>query len=94
MNKLPILCCWLLLANVVQAAEPAPADAAALQRKLAPYFKPPAELEKEVGPYRPWSSTVHDGGNEAQVLADVVRGLPLPVVGILGNHDWHSYRAE
>lgn len=31
---------------------------------------------------------------QAQVLADVVRGFPLPVVAILGNHDWHSDRAE
>ena len=26
-----------------------------------------AELEQEVGPYRPWSTAVHDGGNEAGV---------------------------
>jgi len=31
---------------------------------------------------------------QAQVLADVVRGVPLPVVAILGNHDWHSDRAD
>lgn len=30
-----------------------------------------AELEKAVGPYRPWSASVHDGGNEARVLADL-----------------------
>ncbi len=30
-----------------------------------------AELEKAVGPYRPWSASVHDGGNEATVLADL-----------------------
>jgi predicted AlkP superfamily phosphohydrolase/phosphomutase len=30
-----------------------------------------AELEREVGPYRPWSTTVHDGGREAEVLADL-----------------------
>jgi predicted AlkP superfamily phosphohydrolase/phosphomutase len=29
------------------------------------------ELQKEVGPYRPWSTTVHDGGNEAAALADL-----------------------
>src|SRR5262249_4796633 len=36
----------------------------------------------------------HGEPAEAQVLADVVRGLPLPVVAILGNHDWHSDRAD
>src|SRR3954453_14943555 len=30
-----------------------------------------AELEKAVGPYRPWSTAVHDGGNEAGVLAEL-----------------------
>ena len=30
-----------------------------------------AELEQEVGPYRPWSTAIHDGGNEAAVLADL-----------------------
>ena len=30
-----------------------------------------AELEAAVGPYRPWSTTVHDGGNEAGALADL-----------------------
>ena len=30
-----------------------------------------AELEKAVGPYRPWSTVIHDGGNEAAVLADL-----------------------
>ena len=30
-----------------------------------------AELEKEVGPYRPWTTSIHDGGNEAAVLADL-----------------------
>jgi hypothetical protein len=52
MNKLPILCCWLLVANAVQAAEPPAADAEALHRRLAPYFKPPAELEKDLGAYK------------------------------------------
>jgi Icc-related predicted phosphoesterase len=31
---------------------------------------------------------------QAQVLADVVRSFPLPVVAILGNHDWHSDRSD
>src|SRR3954453_21909789 len=30
-----------------------------------------AELQREVGPYRPWSTPAHDGGNEAQVLAEL-----------------------
>jgi predicted AlkP superfamily phosphohydrolase/phosphomutase len=30
-----------------------------------------AELEQAVGPYRPWSTAVHDGGNEAAVLDDL-----------------------
>jgi Icc-related predicted phosphoesterase len=38
--------------------------------------------------------TVHGEPAEAQVLADVVREFPLPIVAILGNHDWHSDRAD
>jgi predicted AlkP superfamily phosphohydrolase/phosphomutase len=34
-----------------------------------------AELEEAIGPYRPWSSSVHDGGNEAQVLAELTEFL-------------------
>ena len=30
-----------------------------------------AELEKAVGPYRPWATAIHDGGNEAAVLDDL-----------------------
>src|SRR5262245_41972098 len=30
-----------------------------------------AELEKEVGPYRPWATAIHDGGNEPTVLDDL-----------------------
>ena len=30
-----------------------------------------AELEQAIGPYRPWSTAVHDGGNEAGALADL-----------------------
>jgi predicted AlkP superfamily phosphohydrolase/phosphomutase len=29
------------------------------------------ELEREVGAYRPWSTSVHDGGREAEVVADL-----------------------
>ena len=30
-----------------------------------------AELEAAIGPYRPWSTAVHDGGNEAGALAEL-----------------------
>ena len=30
-----------------------------------------AELEQAVGPYRPWSTAVHDGGREAEVLDEL-----------------------
>src|SRR5262245_34571988 len=30
-----------------------------------------AELERAIGPYRPWSTSVHDGGREPEVLADL-----------------------
>jgi len=30
-----------------------------------------AELQKAVGPYRPWSTAIHDGGQEAAVLAEL-----------------------
>jgi uncharacterized protein len=30
---------------------------------------------------------------QAQVLADACRGLPIPVFAVLGNHDWHAGRA-
>ena len=34
-----------------------------------------AELEQAVGPYRPWSTAVHDGGNEANVIDDLTAFL-------------------
>jgi uncharacterized protein len=30
---------------------------------------------------------------EASILADACRGLQLPVVAVLGNHDWHANRS-
>jgi Icc-related predicted phosphoesterase len=37
--------------------------------------------------------TQHGEVEEARVLADACRGLQIPVVGVLGNHDWQSDRA-
>ena len=34
-----------------------------------------AELEREVGTYRPWSTATHDGGNEAAVIDDLTAFL-------------------
>jgi uncharacterized protein len=31
---------------------------------------------------------------DAEVLADACRRLPLPVVAVLGNHDWHADRTD
>src|SRR3954451_11661334 len=31
---------------------------------------------------------------QARVLADVCREIPLPIFAVLGNHDWHAGRAE
>src|SRR5918996_786835 len=31
---------------------------------------------------------------EAKVLADACRPLSMPVVAVLGNHDWHAGRAD
>ncbi len=31
---------------------------------------------------------------EAQVLADACRPLSIPVIAVLGNHDWHAGRAD
>jgi Icc-related predicted phosphoesterase len=36
--------------------------------------------------------TTHGQLEQAQVIADVCREFPLPVVAVLGNHDWHSDR--
>ena len=37
--------------------------------------------------------TTHGKPEQAQIVADVVRDLELPVVTVLGNHDWHDDRA-
>ena len=53
-----------------------------------------AELEKVVGPYRPWSSSVHDGGNEAGVLADLTEFLDHHLKAIqflMGRCEWDLF---
>jgi Icc-related predicted phosphoesterase len=37
--------------------------------------------------------TTHGEPEEAAVLAEAVRALDVPVVTVLGNHDWHADRA-
>jgi Icc-related predicted phosphoesterase len=37
--------------------------------------------------------TTHGEPEEAAILADAVRDLAIPVIAVLGNHDWHSGRA-
>jgi predicted AlkP superfamily phosphohydrolase/phosphomutase len=53
-----------------------------------------AELEQVVGPYRPWSTAIHDGGNEAAVLADLHAFLEqhLKAIQFLMNRcDWDLF---
>ncbi len=53
-----------------------------------------AELEREVGPYRPWATAIHDGGNEAGVLDDLQSFLEqhLATVRFLMNRcDWDLF---
>jgi Icc-related predicted phosphoesterase len=38
--------------------------------------------------------TTYGEPEQAQVLADVVRGIGVPVYAVLGNHDWHANRHE
>src|SRR4051812_42552999 len=38
--------------------------------------------------------TTHGEPEQAEVLADACRDLGLPVVAVLGNHDWHVNRAD
>src|SRR5947207_2086384 len=38
--------------------------------------------------------TQHGEVDEARVVADACRGLSIPVVAVLGNHDWQSDRAD
>ncbi len=53
-----------------------------------------AELEKVVGPYRPWATVIHDGGNESAVLDDLQDFLEqhLRTVSFLMNRcDWDLF---
>jgi predicted AlkP superfamily phosphohydrolase/phosphomutase len=53
-----------------------------------------AELEREVGPYRPWSTAVHDGGREASALAELTDYLEhhLKAVRFLARRcDWDLF---
>jgi predicted AlkP superfamily phosphohydrolase/phosphomutase len=53
-----------------------------------------AEMEKAVGPYRPWSTAIHDGGNESAVLDDLQDFLEqhLRTVSFLMNRcDWDLF---
>jgi predicted AlkP superfamily phosphohydrolase/phosphomutase len=53
-----------------------------------------AELESVVGRYRPWSTAIHDGGNEAGVLADLYAFLDqhLNAIQFLMNRcDWDLF---
>jgi Icc-related predicted phosphoesterase len=38
--------------------------------------------------------TTHGEPEQAVVLADAARALDVPVVTVLGNHDWHANRAQ
>lgn len=38
--------------------------------------------------------TTHGDPSEAAILADACRDLELPVLAVLGNHDWHLDRAD
>src|SRR5262245_8801157 len=60
MNALPALLTCLALA--------AGDDAEAIQKKLAPYFRPPAELAKDFGEYR--SPLQFNDGTQVKTAAD------------------------
>jgi Icc-related predicted phosphoesterase len=38
--------------------------------------------------------TTYGEPEQAEVLAEACRGLDIPVVTVLGNHDWHANRAD
>jgi Icc-related predicted phosphoesterase len=38
--------------------------------------------------------TTHGEPEQGQIVADAVRDLGIPVIAVLGNHDWHVNRAD
>jgi Icc-related predicted phosphoesterase len=38
--------------------------------------------------------STHGEPQQAEILADAVRGLDVPIFTVLGNHDWHVNRAD
>jgi len=38
--------------------------------------------------------TTHGEPEQAAMVADACRGLPVPVLAVLGNHDWHANRHD
>jgi uncharacterized protein len=38
--------------------------------------------------------STHGEPEQAEILADAVRGLDVPIYTVLGNHDWHVNRAD
>jgi predicted AlkP superfamily phosphohydrolase/phosphomutase len=53
-----------------------------------------AELEQAVGPYHPWSTAVHDGGREAEVLAELTGFLDHHLKAVrflMGRCDWDLF---
>src|SRR4051812_42109251 len=53
-----------------------------------------AELEQAVGTYQPWSASVHDGGNEVQVLADLTAFLDQHLKAVrflMGRCEWDLF---
>jgi Icc-related predicted phosphoesterase len=38
--------------------------------------------------------TLHGEPDEARALVEAARGVEVPVVAVLGNHDWHANRSE
>ncbi len=53
-----------------------------------------AELEKAIGPYRPWSTVTHDGGREAEALAELSGFLEHHLQAVrflMGRCDWDLF---
>ncbi len=72
-------------AGDVHASEP-------LRERLARAFATAAEESQLI--LLAGDLTTHGLPEEASVLADACRGLPVPIVAVLGNHDHHSGRPQ